>query len=354
MNTIPKVQKVNSKFLKELKRAPRITTLAEHFENIASGKSLKPQIKVEADLALLYHDKLAISIYHYLKDKYCKFNEHCYASIPYVLENGIRIMAATHLYALYLKNNKNEEDFNIFEAGGGAGDISRTLPEISQGFIKSLCSSATKANEVEFNKIKTHLNSFFYFGPYFEITPELLKNSEKYSCFKNGFNLIYERCTFQMYSKDRVNQIRILARVLKQDGIILFEEKLINKDLNEYVKGERIKDEMFKIKYFDKFQISEKKTNILSAMEKNQVDLQELSNAIKKNFKYAALIWNSANFYTIVASNSLHNLDKFISFFLPPCLPEQFIFDSNLPRNLFGIEKITLNFRKPYLDENLL
>ena len=47
----------NDPFLEDLKNAPRMTSLAKYFEDIATGRTMAPVKQVEADLSLL-QDKM--------------------------------------------------------------------------------------------------------------------------------------------------------------------------------------------------------------------------------------------------------------------------------------------------------
>lgn len=107
--------------MEELKQAPRITTLANHFEDIAAGRTMVPVKQIEADLALL-QDIMAISLYDQLKNRLGKFNEHAYASIPYTLKNCIRIILAIYLYSAEYKQRLQIKNFNFYEMGAGTGD----------------------------------------------------------------------------------------------------------------------------------------------------------------------------------------------------------------------------------------
>lgn len=49
-------------------------------------------------------------------------------------------------------------------------------------------------------------------------------------------------------------------------------------------------------------------------MDNGEVSLLEFKQELVKSFHYAVITWNSGNFYTIVASNSKKNIEKFISY----------------------------------------
>ena len=127
-----------------------------------------------------------------------------------------------------------------------------------------------------------------------------------------------------MFVKKRKEPIAYVRRLLKKDGIFLFMEKLLQENQIEYDRREQLKDTFFKNHYFLPEQIKDKKLNILSEMRQGQVTLDMLLSGIRENFRYAWIIWNSANFYEIVASDSLHNIELFMSL-IDPYVPDKFI-----------------------------
>jgi hypothetical protein len=133
-----------------------------------------------------------------------------------------------------------------------------------------------------------------------------------------------------MYGKKRVDQIAYTKRLLKKDGLFFMMEKILHPDHKEYMRREKLKDHTFKNNYFTQEQIKHKKANILQDMKSGQVSLDELISGIKNNFKYAWVIWNSLNFYELVASDNLKKLETFISLLDHPYVPEEFVCETSL------------------------
>ena len=146
-----------------------------------------------------------------------------------------------------------------------------------------------------------------------------------------------------MYGNSRQIPIYLANRNLKIDGLFVFFEKFLHSDVQEFFKREKQKDEEFKNRYFSKDQIEEKKISIIKTMDKNLVTIEEMTKTLSSFFSYAAITWNSGNFSTIVASNNLTHLNKFINLMTPPAIPSKF---SNIdsPKILLGND-ISIKFR---------
>jgi hypothetical protein len=133
-----------------------------------------------------------------------------------------------------------------------------------------------------------------------------------------AYDLIFEHTCFQMHHPDRVAPMRILQRRLEDDGILLIYEKVLDHDAEAYKRREEEKDLAFKSRFFSQREIQAKRTDILSYMEKCQVYLDQLVEAISPVARYIIQIWRSGNFIGIVASNSGPNIGQFISLFPKP------------------------------------
>ena len=316
--------------LASLANGPRVTALADWFEQVAAGHLQAPARKVEPDAGWLRDQPVAQAVYRHLKGRVGTFFDHFYASVPFALENAIRNMGAIYLYSADLGFTV-DNPLLFFEPGGGPGEHTRILPLVAENRIRALCSSATAANSVEFHRLKLSERSHFFEGRYFDVPRTLASNSDL-SLFRGKFDVIYERDTFQMYHRDRVNQIRLMASILKENGILILEEKLLQEDPEEFRIRETLKDERFKPLYFDACQIAEKQTDVLDKMQ--MVTLGQLVQAIGRSFKYAFMFWNSTNFHGIAVSNARDNLERFLDLLIPPHVPAAFCFESDLPRPL--------------------
>lgn len=65
-------------------------------------------------------------------------------------------------------------------------------------------------------------------------------------------------------------------------------------------------------------------------MERGQVTKNQLINATSKFYKYGALIWNSANFYEIVVSNSKESIELFLKFLPKPYVPKKYMLEKQM------------------------
>ena len=261
------------------------------------------------------------------------FDKHFVASLPFLVEENCRIGVAINRLAQHLVK-ENDNYITLWETGGGDGVHGRTMAEFSKGLIRTLSSSPSLNSKNNFYRLCNHEYSKFHHGSFINLTPEYITSQPDLSFLDNGFNIIYENATFQFYGSERDDLIDYVARLLKKDSLIFFLEKLIHPDKSEYRKREKIKDDQYKANYFSDSEIEEKRVGMVEVMERGQVDLESLTNAIKKHFKYVYLIWNSANFYEFVASNNELIVSKFIELLPPIYVPSPFCAESNLPRNL--------------------
>ncbi|CAA6813489.1 MAG: Class I SAM-dependent methyltransferase [uncultured Campylobacterales bacterium] len=249
------------------------------------------------------------------------FNTHFCASVPYSLEERIRLSYTIAKYS-------SEKQISYYETSSAEGTDARSIAEY--GNAKTLTNSINKANQRTFNKLLNHNNSKFYLGSFVDITPKFIKSN--YKEFENGFDIIHENTTFQFYDGNRDLQIDYLSQVLKSDGIMIFTEKMLQKDMNEYKKREDIKNKLHKLKYFSQDEIEWKDEKIMQAILKYEVRVGSLINSIKRKFKYVYMIWNSSNFYRFVASNNKDNIERFISLLPKAYVPEEFCYEENLPK----------------------
>jgi len=313
---------------------PRVTTLLKHFEDIAAKQKQFPKAKVVAQHDFLERDP-EYYIYHAIYTKnFGVFNSHGVASMPFVFEQCMR-MGITLCRFAELNGHSGTDPLTFYGTSTADGTHARTIAEYSEGRIVTLTDSPNKANQKEFYRHLHHKNSFFHLGSFFDITPDYLVENAPVG-FKNKFDFIWENTTLQMYGNNRSEQIAYIKRVLKEDGIISFLEKLNHEDSTEYARREKIKDDLFKSKYFTTEEIQAKRTTILEEMEKGQLTLSELSSAIKEHFQYAYIVWNSTNFYEIIASNNKLRIQSFLDLLPDPYVPDAFACERPMVRSLFS------------------
>lgn len=311
-------------------RGPRINSLLERFEGIASGKTQKPNQPILAAPHFLERNEKYSKYHEILQKNMGTFAKHGLASIPFMLEEVIRVGVAACEFA---KENVsiNKEYFTYYETSSADGTIGRSLAEYSNGLFRTLTDSPNEANYLEFNRLIKNNNSYFHKGPFVDITPEYLLEEHE-GVFKDGFDIIWENTTFQMYDNNRDEQIAYVARLLKDSGLMIFHEKMNHFDMKEYARLEELKDSEFKSLYFSNEDLKLKKEAILGEMETGQVALDKFRSALRLHFRYAYIIWNSGNFYEVVASNNLKTIESFMSYLSEPYVPESFIINTPIVR----------------------
>jgi tRNA (cmo5U34)-methyltransferase len=309
------------------RNAPRLTSFATFFERTARGEGGAPDLaQPQADLSLLDFD-LDCAVF---ADTHARlsgiFDNHYYASIPYRLEEQCRLGAAVLTYALRIWA-QTATPAAIYTLGTGTGCLARTLALLGDGRIKTLCCSSTAANRAAFLAKRGSEHAHFFLGPFFALDDKRYSADPDLSPFRNGFDLLFEDTTFQMYDRDRVKQLEFIVPRIRQGGILVQVQKLAHHDHAVYDERERQKDDLFKTRYFSQEHISEKKTEILNTMTDCQVDLPSTISALGTFFRYSVVTWNSGNFYMIVSSNSRASMVDFISLMVKPAIPPAFCYE---------------------------
>ncbi|HAF4329136.1 hypothetical protein Q5499_25705 [Escherichia coli] len=311
-------------FINECLSAPRINGMEEFFSSTASGEKHKPFRLVEID-ERLFHSYDYIKFGKNLTKNSGPFVNHYFCSIPYSKEEECRLGTTVIKYATTL--NKK---LNAWCLGMAEGAMARTISELSKGNIQTLTTSPTKENEHAFFNYGSSENAYFICTPFFLLEEKLKKSN--LNQFNQGFDIIIEDTTFQMYSPNRSGQINHVKRLLNNDGIFIFTEKH-SSEHDEYQKREIQKDYSFKQRYFSKDEINTKKEIVLNTMNLNEVSVDDMISAIKQHFKYASIYWNSGNFYSIAASNSLKHISTFINLLPKAAIPMEYVYEK-LPRNI--------------------
>jgi tRNA (cmo5U34)-methyltransferase len=334
--------KEEAHWLNLLAKAPRVTTMLNTFQAIAEGKSGKPVRRVQIDFNLFSHDHPTIIFAHTLDFLLGTFARHFSASIPYSFEEAARLGASLLSYGTSIAQKK-QRPARIYTTSSGDGVLTRALATLAPAMIETLTCSPNKANRTEFYNRGAPPNAHFFLGPYYEVTPSELIRRDMHQ-FAEGFDVIQEDTTFQMYHRDRSAQIALVSRNLKPGGILLLSEKIMQPSRPDYLLREQQKDQ-FKSLYFDTTQIQQKAETVLTHMESMQATLGELTEALQARFNAAAITFNSGNFYTIVASDDPAKLEIFISHMTRPAIPPEFTYHQ-LPGVLFGPTNLKVAFRK--------
>ncbi|NTH14068.1 class I SAM-dependent methyltransferase [Rhizobium rhizogenes] len=319
-----------SSFFQECEGAPRLNELSSFFAATAAGRAGKPTREPQVDRRLLKGDRLLDSFVSLHERRRGPFDHHYHSSIPYRLEEECRLGHAILQYSQGMP-----EPLHLYSLGTAEGTMARTISELADGRVESLSCSPNIENQHSFLAYGDPPHATFFVGPFHHLTPDKFHSRENLAKFASGFDVIFEDTTFQMYSPNRRDQIGFVSQHLKDDGLFVFVEKFRNVDIEEYKHRERQKDHGFKARFFSHTDIMAKEATVLTVMNQNEVTLDDMEAALTPYFHHSYITWNSGNFYSLVASNSLPNIERFISGLIEPAIPGEYVYGP-LPRPLLA------------------
>lgn len=324
---------VETNFLERWDQSPHLHEIADFFTQVAEEKLGVPKRLPEANLQLLVPDPLTKRFAKQHQQRQGPFDRHYYASIPYRLEEDCRLGSALLRYA-------DTQQFTacplmIWALGAAEGTTFRTVSELANGQIKTLCTSPTKENQRSFHAHGTPSNSTFLLLPFHHFTKDLIRQRKDLGQFDIGFDIIVEDTCFQMYCRNRTQQIQHVSQHLKPGGLLIFVEKFRHMNAQAFALRERQKNFGYKAAFFDPSEINGKSQRILNIMHQNCVTLNAMVDAIARTFHYCILTWNSGNFCTLIAGNRFDNLAQFVSSMDPPAIPFEYVYEKT-PTLLLG------------------
>ncbi|MEZ5691337.1 MAG: hypothetical protein R3D71_06705 [Rickettsiales bacterium] len=332
------------------REAPRLKGVMNNaFNRLAGGKEGVPPISAmkSIDLSLLKHDAALNEFAKSYIANTGHFRRHFTASIPYVLQQDINLGNAITEFVKEEEKKKSGEPVSVWTVGNSEGVLARTISYMSKGNVHTLTNNEAIENLRHFNRNK-YDSDHFHHAPFFEVTSETLKELK----LPEKFSAIHQSCTFQMFSSDRKEQVAYISKFLDNDGVYTAIEKCTT-SLDEYINREAQKDEKFKSRYFTKRQIEEKKGSVLQEMSRGMVPLEKLIKDTAYSFPHIAIVWNSGNFYTIVASKNPESVKRFCSHLMSPLIPKEFNYHKELPDKASGLKGVDLQFREPEVFTNI-
>ncbi|MDL2408651.1 class I SAM-dependent methyltransferase [Rhizobium calliandrae] len=321
--------------LESWRTSPRLTTFSTFFEQAARGLAGAPDLAPPLpDMSLLDFDLDCLVFWDTHRHLWGFFDSHYFASIPYRLEEELRLGAALYSSAI-LTWAREGRPATFYSLGAGTGCLARTLAKLGAGRIKTLCCSPTEGNRISFNAKRGSADATFFHGPFFDLTRERYADDETLSPFRNGFDFLFEDTTFQMYGPDRESQLAFILPRIRQGGLLVQVQKLGLKDTKAYGDRERQKDALFKARFFSESEINRKKEDVVDPMLRMQVDLDATASALSCFFRFSVITWNSGNFYTIISGNSRRSITDFVVSTLAPAIPSAFCY-APLPQVVLG------------------
>lgn len=230
-------------------------------------------------------------------------------------------------YAVLKYARLRSTPLSLYSLGTAEGTMARTLSEFSGGQILSLSCSPNPENYKSFMAYGEPPHAEFFIGPFHRLTKDALGSDRRLTKFTQGFDVILEDTTFQMYSPNRPKQVEYVTQHLREGGIFVFLEKFRAADEDDYQRREDQKDYGFKARYFAHDEIERKKTAVLGTMFNNEVTLEEMARAVSAHFNYCIMTWNSGNFCSLAASNNKENLDLYVSQMPGPAIPHEYVYE---------------------------
>jgi len=196
----------------------------------------------------------------------------------------------------------------LLDIGGSENSWAKSITETSEGKIKTVTLDPNDQME-SFSKKTPVPGNEYVNAPFME------KYGEKEAWEpKREYDVVHESMTFQFVSDKRAEQIGYIKdKVLKEDGILILEEKFVPEDKADpqWAKNEAKKDE-YKKKYFEEAELTKKKEEQLVGMHENMVSTEAFEGTLKDRFDHVARYWASGNFKGYIATNSIGKAASFM------------------------------------------
>jgi len=295
-----------------------MTILNKQFDKLANGEIQIPKKELSSSLINTTNNYYLFRYKEELINNSGPLFKHFLASIPNILEElcriGVSIININKTHGFPIKSYWEVESFD--------GSNGRALNSLSIYDLSVLSNSPNKSNEKYFNKYNKNSNNIFISGSYLDAISKIKKDD--ISNYK--FDFIYEMAAFQFYGKRREEHIKAVKDRLSQKGLAIFLEKLDDLNINNFLLKEDTKDWEYKTRYFTKEEIIWKRENMLKEMHEGIITLDSFSRKLSDNFNYVALIWNSTNFYELLASNDASQFYMFLEEIKTPVIESKFQF----------------------------
>lgn len=194
----------------------------------------------------------------------------------------------------------------VLDIGGSEGGWVKAITEATNnkvqtvnldpnpGMVKSFNATPVENSNME---VKTFYEEFGEF--------EIYEPKVKY-------DVVHEAMTFQFISSEREAYIdEINSKYLKEDGLVIFEEKFQLTDKAQQEANEQAKDR-YKEEFYTKEEIDDKKGKVLGDMGDMQANREQFEALLKEKYKYVEQHWDGGNFGGFIASNSKQTIDNFL------------------------------------------
>jgi hypothetical protein len=146
--------------------------MSAFFSATAAGISGTPKRSPAVDLRLFERNPDLVAFASLHRSLWGRFDPHYFSSIPYRLEEEIRLGAALLEYG----NDRGQPDApaGYYILGAAEGTLARTIANLAGGSIRTLSCSPTKENEDSFFLHGRPEFASFFLGPFHRLTPSFV------------------------------------------------------------------------------------------------------------------------------------------------------------------------------------
>jgi hypothetical protein len=274
------------------------------FSDVVTGKSekFKPKKPFTPILSFSRAEQAFQKVYDKFKGA---FDEHIATSIPTFRETQVKV--GTALTKMFGKKGGL-----VYDIGGSEGGFVKAITEATGGKVKSINLDVNEDMKASHEKAPVAGADFVneaFLEPY---TDEQTGKTYPRHQPTQKADVVHESMVFQFISPEREQFIGEVAdNYLKDDGILLLEEKVVPDSEAEWKANEERKDQ-YKLQHYSAEELNQKKEEVLVGMKKNQTAQRDLLKALSGKFKHVAEYWDSGNFKGYVASNSKQKIDEFM------------------------------------------
>lgn len=136
----------------------------------------------------------------------------------------------------------------------------------------------------------------------------------KYFTPETAYDVVHEAMVFQFMSPNRESQITRTKELMKPDGVLIIEEKVLLKaeDSASWQANEDKKNE-YKGQFFDAESLSKKAEEILVGMNANMRAPSAIEKILGDNFTHVTQFWDSGNFRGYIASDNAQALGTMVN-----------------------------------------
>lgn len=208
----------------------------------------------------------------------------------------------------------------VLDVGASEGSWAKTISALSGGKIETVSLDPNPDMARFFNE-KSNVPGASYSTDAFHQGFE--DGGKTVSAFDTDkpFDVIHESMVFQFISPDREAQLAETKRLLKPDGVLLTEEKVLTAP-EIWKANEQLKDKEYKNRYFSDEALKQKQAVVkfqqdpneakAVGMVDNMVPADKFEQLLKGRFKHVAQYWDSGNFKGYAASDDAAALNKLV------------------------------------------